>query len=256
MLVDDERLVLLHIPKCAGTVVHEALARRFDAGAVLKDRANAFHLATEKELARYRFVSGHLNWHDIGRVPGPKQVVTFLRDPVERVLSLYYFWRAHPGPLVEKRKLEGPRLARSLGLADFLACEEPIVRHHIDNTMVRRLIGRTVFAGNTALRHRDARFCVETAMANLRRLNFVGFQETLEEDVTEMMRVLGLAPTGALEPVNVRSERIASGEFEPVEPEPVTDEVRARLQPLVAMDGPLYHQARQLRSELRSPYPL
>lgn len=256
MLVEHERLVLLHIPKCAGTAIHGALRVRFDPTAILEARNHSFASLSDKDLLGYRYISGHLNWHEVMRVPGPKQVVTALRDPVERILSLYYFWKAHPAQLVEGRNLEGPRLARAMSLPRFLASEEAIVRQHIDNTMVRRLIGRTVFARNSALRDRDREFCVNVALANLRRMNFVAFQETLDEDVPEMMRVLGLPAVGPPAPTNTRQQRMASGEFERVEPEPITREVRDLMKPLIAMDGPFYRTAKQLRFQLRSPYPL
>lgn len=255
MLAPDERIVLLHIPKCAGTVVHNLLAEQFAPSEVIAEKTGRLQDKKIEVLLRARLISGHFNWFEVGRVPGPKKVITVLRAPVERILSLYYFWKAHPARLVETANLLGPKLARSMSLAQFLASPEPMVRHHVDNTLVRRLIGRSTFGQGTALAGRDPDFCVEVAFANLERMNFVAFQQTLDADVDALMDMFGLARPMAVPRVNVRADRARDGEFDSVEPEEISDEVREQLDRLTVMDAPLYRRAQRERLRLRSPYP-
>ncbi len=94
---------------------------------------------TDAELARWRFFSGHFRMDELRRIPPPAFRVTLLRDPRERILSLYRFWRriglSFPSPP------PGPRAARETDLADFLRCRVPDVAEAVDNAVARGLAG-------------------------------------------------------------------------------------------------------------------
>jgi hypothetical protein len=102
----DNRILFLHIPKTAGISLFSALA-----SAVGEDRAirfasdtqperEAFLRMSDEELRRYRLISGHFQLAFFLRKPiGDYQIVTVLRDPVDRVLSAFFFMKtskSHP----------------------------------------------------------------------------------------------------------------------------------------------------------------
>ena len=79
-------------------------------------------------------------------VPGPSYVVTVLRDPAERILSTYYFWKRHRPEIVRSHNLAGPAAARATDLLGFLQSTDPAVR---DAVRKRQLL-LEAFPGSTA----------------------------------------------------------------------------------------------------------
>lgn len=127
---DDARtIIFLHIPKTAGATLRTVLERQFRPDEVYSQRAradvgrrhvDAIERGTRPETwgiarvtdevrrgevarlplerrERLRLVSGHF-WFGVHEaLPGPSTYVTVLRDPIERVLSLYAYRVASQG---------------------------------------------------------------------------------------------------------------------------------------------------------------
>src|SRR5215207_2499275 len=110
----------MHIPKSGGVSVAAALeeaappesiapqnldgalvADRYDL-ATLPPELRATVAATEDDLAQlraHRFVCGHFSLPTLERVAPPSEIVTTLREPRARLLSLYAYWRYHQAEL-------------------------------------------------------------------------------------------------------------------------------------------------------------
>lgn len=88
------KIFFLHIPKTAGQSVHQALIGSFGNKKVCPARVNdqlrQYSLA---ELDKYTVFSGHLDWRILDCLSGKKYVFTILREPLERILSFYFFLR-------------------------------------------------------------------------------------------------------------------------------------------------------------------
>lgn len=208
-MTPTDTLILLHIPKTAGSALRRVLTANFEDPSVidLRDepgRARDALIATldagrrpepgaladrnaryvevlralpPEQLARCRLLLGHV-WLGIDDVlPNPCTYLTMLRRPVDRVLSLYRHRVAHQG------------LTRSLG--DYLSDG---VDWEIDNAQTRRLCGAT---------GRDPRFgpCTDDMLAaakhNLEhRFCLVGVTERFEEAAVLLRRELGWPAAG------------------------------------------------------------
>jgi hypothetical protein len=108
------KFIIIHIPKTAGTSLRENIIKPLFGDAVLYDKS--VKLPLKEQLIRINDSEIGYNWdsenlppnydnYDVimGHFPIQKYehlgwpTITFLRDPVERVLSHYYFWYINDG---------------------------------------------------------------------------------------------------------------------------------------------------------------
>jgi sulfotransferase famil protein len=99
----DTTLIFLHIPKTAGTTLHHILERCYPKDQIFtfKDPIDQAAIEKFKRLAEsrhepYRLLKGHLSFGFHRHLAGPWTYFTFLREPIARVLSFYYYARSHP----------------------------------------------------------------------------------------------------------------------------------------------------------------
>ena len=101
-------LVFIHIPKAAGTSLREVIARQYPPDVQLATDAPI--TLTAEQRRRVRVLVGHVPFGAQAQLASPVQVITMLRHPVDRVVSLYYYVRCRPnhplGPYVHGRSLE------------------------------------------------------------------------------------------------------------------------------------------------------
>jgi len=112
-------LIFFHIGKTAGRTLGTIISRQFPEDAQLnasigetrsalglhrRDAIEAQVRALPAErLARLRFVRGHVPFgiHDL--FAAPAQYITLVRDPMERVVSSFYYLRQQPQVLIHRR---------------------------------------------------------------------------------------------------------------------------------------------------------
>lgn len=123
-MVNDETLIFLHIPKTAGSTFHSILKKKY------KDRhvQNVFGARYStpniadfikrplSEKTHIKMLKGHMPFGLHEYLPGPAKYIAILRDPVERVISLYYYIIKNPqNPMHEAVAIN------RMSLADFTA---------------------------------------------------------------------------------------------------------------------------------------
>jgi hypothetical protein len=99
----DKALIFLHLPKCGGTTLNRIIEWEYDPMRVFSIDP-VLHLWSfqklnrwsPKRLERMQVFKGHMPFGIHKRLPQPSTYITFLRDPVERVISGYYFMRNYP----------------------------------------------------------------------------------------------------------------------------------------------------------------
>lgn len=89
-------LIFLHVPKAAGTTLQEIIVRQYPGGKGFRftgapEREREFLAMSDAERAAYDVLTGHVAYGIHRHVPGSPVYVTMLRDPVERIISHYYF---------------------------------------------------------------------------------------------------------------------------------------------------------------------
>ncbi|WP_420645717.1 sulfotransferase family 2 domain-containing protein [Candidatus Leptofilum sp.] len=132
----QQTAIFLHIHKTAGTTLHAILRRQYDEAEVYNIDAKGhdyhhFIKLSQSEYAKIRLLKGHMNYRLHSFLPQPATYFTFLREPIERVISYYYFIRRTPRHLHHQA-------ANALSLYEFASQQiDPLMA----NGQTRQLAG-------------------------------------------------------------------------------------------------------------------
>ncbi len=100
---DFQTVIFLHIPKTAGTSLQQLINRQFSTKLVYElDNRDArksmeiFQNIPNEEKKQYKVVLGHM-WFGLHNfMPQSSTYITILREPIDRVISHYYFVNRRP----------------------------------------------------------------------------------------------------------------------------------------------------------------
>jgi hypothetical protein len=155
-------LVYVHFPKAAGTSIVHGLRSHYGE-ALLADYTHPPPDDWSSDAAYLpdgvRAVCGHFHANRYANWPAAR--ITFLREPVDNLISIYYFWRTFPpsGYAAHER---------------FLA-EQPSIFEFAKYPEMRTLASELYFGG-----------------VDLADFDFVGFYERRVDGLATLSRVLGL----------------------------------------------------------------
>lgn len=171
-------MLSVHVPKCAGTSFFKALETAYGAKAIHTDYADQplnpaapMNLDPDgvferwqrhdwRELKGARVVHGHYHIHKYRNVPARLRI-TFLRDPLDRLVSHYFFWKRMPA---HNHALHSYMLEHKLSLDAFARLP-----------FMRRFYTGVFFRG-----------------VDLAEFDFVGFHEQARADVERLGALAGL----------------------------------------------------------------
>lgn len=249
----DDRLVFLHIEKTAGSTAHHVLAPNFPEEQICPVRFGiSLPFWESARLARYRFFSLHASLRMIHPIPGPKKVITFLREPVARLMSHYNFWRSVRDEVIEQENLENIRYVKQLALKDLLSPTPLATAPDFWNLHTQRLAG-DLFVAPSGRAWRDEQELLDAALANLENLATVGITEYPELSFQRIAEDLDIPNRYDGIRLNVTANNATSepNRFELLDPA-VDDETAERLDSATRLDRRVYDQAHRLfRDRLR-----
>lgn len=150
----ETTLIFLHIPKAAGSTLARIIRQQYNHGKVLDTYPGKFReqcagmSALERARFRYNYVKsmpesdlrsvsaflGHegIGFHEL--FPQPTTYITMLRDPVDRVLSYYYY--VHQSP---HHRMYGKVVENEMSLEDFIGNSAD--NSELDNSQTKYLAG-------------------------------------------------------------------------------------------------------------------
>ncbi len=165
-------LLSLHIPKTAGTSFRNILKEVYGENAVVRFDINNKGVVrlnqefyTNKKLPQAKVIHGHFAYKDINTqfdLPEDIQKITWLRNPVERVISNYFYLESRLKTLLNEEQNNLNILSK----------------------MQRSLIE---YARDDVNRNRQSKFL---SGITLEEFDFVGIQEDFENDLIEISKTL------------------------------------------------------------------
>lgn len=235
------RVVLLHIPKCGGSTITAHF--KFNYGSQRSGRTvlldSVLGSARDADMiARARralFVSGHFGWNTLEAVAGDALLLTVLREPFDRLVSLYLFARSiqttHPGFGALTR------VAKANDFSSFCLAQDDLVKSYICNAQTRTLASDYYPYSPTGLAG-----AVETAKKHVSRFDFILHLSELRARLTEIARRTQTLASRSRSHVN---KTTASPDvFLPTQSEFMAD---PRLRTLLEADYELYAYAMEKR---------
>ena len=178
----NETLLFLHIPKTAGSTMYKVLGRQYSRAETLRlesSQIDQFKTLPSAQRGRYRLIEGHLYFGFHRYIPGASTYITFLRRPVERVLSFYYYARSTPDHYLYPQ-LANERLDLKTALARELTSE-------LRNGQTRQLAGDEWEDPQRVL----TRTALDRAKANLTHFRVVGLLEEFDASLLLLRRAFG-----------------------------------------------------------------
>jgi hypothetical protein len=196
-------IVFVHVPKTGGMTLRSILSRRRRGifAESMEEAKSLLDSLTESEAAQLELVSGHVPYGVHEFVQRPVQYVTMLREPVQRVVSHYWFVRNQPDHYLYAAIVEG-----NLSLREY-AERGCALSGEIENGQVG------MFSARARMRECADEESLEEAKRVLRdHFAVVGTTERFDESVVAMQRTVGLttpvyvrrnigpAPRGSVDP--------------------------------------------------------
>ena len=244
----------LHFERTAGTSVANMLTELFHPLQIHDDpeRGTAPHVLSaftpERNtlIQKHAFVWGHYDLPALQRLDPTRAVITVLREPRSRILSLYYFWKSVDPALVASRAVGfNVTAAHQHDLLSYLRADDPLIRNYIDNVYTRRLTGTYATDGDHDRLADSPEQVTHDALHALDRLAYVGVAEQIGRDLASLSRVMGTSLLGPLSRSNTadRNHTGSSPGYVKIERDEVTPQVDAELDRLTRLDTVIYRHA-------------
>lgn len=166
-------LLYMHIPKTAGSTFSQILSKQYQSGVrpcYFEESLEILNEFKKDDADTIKCVYGHFLFGLHTHISRSAIYITLLRDPVERVISLFYFWRSYNNSQQEK--------LNSMSLKDFI-CSDDFIENANNQTCY--------LAGGT--------YDLQLAKENmLNHFTMVGLTERFDESLFLFQKALGWQP--------------------------------------------------------------
>lgn len=245
----EPALVFLHIPKTGGTTLHHHFSAHFTPDETCPERYSNLQAYSPKDLRRWRFFSGHFDTDAIKLIPRPLFIVTVLRDPIERLLSHYHFWKRHKLEYVEQAGLIALQITKAGTLRDFLSTDNGHIFPTATNLMTSQLAGVVLATPDGYALLQDGKRVgwlseaqvFSRALRNLLSFDVIGDISQLADVYGRVAQKFGMAPLTEVAGLNTKDDEHKL--FDPYVPEEITPEIQSLLEEKTRLDRMLYQLA-------------
>jgi len=224
-------LILLHIPKTAGTSLRHVVMRRYAPPEVLildglhpeRDLDKLIAQTPEQQQER-KFISGHIPWGISTKLSMDPAYITCLRDPIERMISLYYYSKRTTDHYLHRTIMQS-----SLSLDDFL---QSSLSTELMNGQTRLLAGLNPISPEPCTEE-----IYQTALHHLEKdILLAGLSSHFDETLLILTRKMGWTTPPFYRALNVRKTKAGT--------ENISEETRKIFLKNNTFEQDLYQQVR------------
>ncbi|MFK8049902.1 MAG: sulfotransferase family 2 domain-containing protein [Halioglobus sp.] len=246
-LVLSRKIVFLHIAKTAGTSIVHFFRKHMPPESICS-HGDFLHLGSDRierqeSLGAFQFVSGHFGYDEVAALLPDAYSFTFLRDPIDRVLSFYQFCMHEE----MQRQFPVARAAKDLGLDGFVHSTAPEVSEAMDNLQCWQLARSYWHEDRQMLARLNDSELLQLAETHLEELSHIGLTETFDLDVKKMLKDLGIQRKLPKGKQFVTTNPIVRDSLKP--------STLATLEQRVALDTALHDRIRSRRTSLDLDWP-
>ena len=188
-IVKEPIIIFQHIPKTAGTTLRYIIQYQFPPSAICElygssgspaQRIAKLQSLSKLQQQKIKIINTHVGFGLHDYLQQPCRYITFLREPVQRAVSMYYYFQ----------KTKNPQFVE-LSLEEFVRTYPGV-----QNGMTKNLAGIVLQTQlGTAEADRELvcdRSSLEIARANLQQhFKFVGISERFDESLLLLRQILG-----------------------------------------------------------------
>lgn len=189
MIQRGKSLIFLHTPKAAGSTLNTIIDRQFLPSVIFKinnsdvqKSINEFKNIVEEKRIKIRCLMGHMPFGLHRYLPQPSIYVTLLRNPIDRVISHYYFVLRNPNHYLYEKVT-----SNNMSLKDYVSSA---ISPELTNGQTRLISGveRVDSINGDEFVSADI---LEIAKKNLQDYFVVGLSEKFDESLILFKRILG-----------------------------------------------------------------
>ncbi|HEY9771491.1 MAG TPA: sulfotransferase family 2 domain-containing protein [Coleofasciculaceae cyanobacterium] len=182
-------IIFLHIPKTAGTTLRYIIQYQFPPSAICElygssgphaQRIDKLKNLSESQRKKIKIINTHLGFGLHNFLQQPYTYITFLREPVSRVISMYYYYQ----------KTKNPEFL-DLSLKEFVQTYPGV-----QNGMTKNFAG-IVLQSQLSDHNKSQKLCCDRESLDIAQRNihkyfkFIGLSERFDESLLLLQKILG-----------------------------------------------------------------
>lgn len=238
---DRSVTVLIHLPKTGGTSLFNWLAESYSAKGGVSLQVNDLHGYTLEHLSKYDLIGGHFNYQTALALPRHrKTLITCFRNPVDRLLSLYRYYRSHP-----ERKSLNPqvRAAQMMSAEEFFNCDNILLSTATNNCYLHTFSDSKDHAASA----NQKRELLKKVKDRLESVDEIVLTDSMDGSIGRLAGTLNFTSFGSLPRDNVtgiiHAQHPSIQKAEAIRPSAL---LMQALEPLTDFDCEVYEFARKL----------
>lgn len=234
--------IFLHLPKTGGTSLFNWMAESYLSMGGSSLQASDPHVYTLEELSKFDLIGGHFNYQTAVALPRHlKKMVTCFRDPVDRLISLYRYYRTHPDQNSPNPQV---RAAQIMSAKEFFTCNE--IRESIatDNCYLHTFSD----SRDSSASPRQRREMLKMVVDRLASLDEIALTDDMIASTERLNRVLNFTSPAIIKKENVTDD-IHSRKVDVEGSKVLKFELEKILEPLIDFDYEIYDFVKKLIRE-------